>query len=42
LGSVDFESGLNQLREAFLALDAMSASDRVDDRDAHVAMDLIK
>lgn len=42
LGSVDFEAGLNQLREAFLALDAMSATARVDDRDAHVAMDLIK
>jgi hypothetical protein len=42
LGSVDFEAGLNQLREAFLALDAMSASDRVSDKDAHVAMDLIK
>jgi len=42
LGSVDFEAGLNQLREAFLALDAMSASDRVGDKDAHVAMDLIK
>jgi hypothetical protein len=42
LGSVDFEAGLNQLREAFLALDAMSATARVDDRDAHAAMDLIK
>jgi hypothetical protein len=42
LGSVDFETGLNQVREAFLALDAMSATARVDDRDAHVAMDLIK
>jgi hypothetical protein len=42
LGSVDFESGLNVLREAFLALDAMSAASRIDDRDAHVAMDLIK
>jgi flagellar basal body rod protein FlgG len=42
LGAVDFEAGLNQLREAFLALDAMSASDRVADKDAHVAMDLIK
>ena len=42
LGSVDFEAGLNQLREAFLALDAMSATSRVDDKDAHVAMDLIK
>jgi flagellar basal body rod protein FlgG len=42
LGAVDFEAGLNQLREAFLALDAMSATARIDDRDAHVAMDLIK
>lgn len=42
LGAVDFEAGLNQVREAFLALDAMSASARVDDKDAHVAMDLIK
>ena len=42
LGSVNFEAGLNQLREAFLALDAMSATAHVDDRDAHVAMDLIK
>jgi flagellar basal body rod protein FlgG len=42
VGSVDFEAGLNQLREAYLAVDAMSASDRVSDRDAHVAMDLIK
>jgi hypothetical protein len=42
LGSIDFEAGLNQLREAYLALDALSATARVDDRDAHVAMDLIK
>jgi len=42
LGSVNFEAGLDQLREAYLALDAMSASDRIADKDAHVAMDLIK
>jgi flagellar basal body rod protein FlgG len=42
VGSVDFEAGLNEMREAFLALDAMSAGAHVDDLDAHVAMDLVK
>jgi hypothetical protein len=42
VGSIDFNAGLNQMREAYLALDAMSADARVEDHTAHVAMDLIK
>ena len=42
LGSVDFEAGLVQLREAFLALDAMSAGTQADARAAKIAVDLIK
>ncbi len=42
LGAVDFEAGLVQLREAFLALDAMSAGTQADARAAKIAVDLIK
>jgi hypothetical protein len=41
-GSIDFEAGLDQIREAFLALDAMSASGQVEARESKVAVDLIK
>jgi hypothetical protein len=42
LGSVDFEAGLVQLREALLALDAMSAGAQVEARESKTALDLIK
>ena len=42
LGSIDFEAGLNQIREAYLALDAMSASASADSPSDKVAVDLIK
>jgi hypothetical protein len=42
LGSIDFEAGLVQLREAFLALDAMSAGAQADSRESKIALDLIK
>jgi hypothetical protein len=42
LGSVDFEAGLVQVREAFLALDGMSAGAQADAREAKTALDLIK
>ena len=41
-GSIDFEAGLDQIREAFLALDAMSAGGQAEAREAKVALDLIK
>jgi hypothetical protein len=42
VGSVDFEAGLVQVREAFLALDAMSAGAQAEAREAKTALDLIK
>lgn len=42
LGSIDFEAGLDQLREAFLALDAMSASGQAEANESKAALDLIK